>query len=145
MESLNSIVALLFATQLAILSCAAGAQVAKPNILFIVADDIGYSDAGYYGSEIQTPNLDQLATGGLRFTQFYNTARSYHSGKWPVNSKPMNNGFDHDYLSQGEQGCFTATGHSAEGVKLPPTKADGNYNSTSTIHNARQKQEGQKR
>lgn len=47
----------------------------KPNIVVILADDVGYSDIGCFGSEIPTPNLDQLAAGGLRFTQFYNTAR----------------------------------------------------------------------
>lgn len=52
---------------------------AKPNIVLILADDMGFSDAGCYGGEIQTPNLDQLAAGGLRFTQFYNTARCWPS------------------------------------------------------------------
>ena len=47
----------------------------KPNIIVILADDVGYSDIGCYGGEIQTPNLDKLAAHGLRFTQFYNTAR----------------------------------------------------------------------
>jgi arylsulfatase A-like enzyme len=47
----------------------------RPNIIIIMADDMGYSDLGCYGSEIQTPNLDQLAAGGLRFTSFYNTGR----------------------------------------------------------------------
>jgi arylsulfatase len=51
----------------------------KPNILVILADDLGYSDIGCYGSEIATPNLDALAQGGLRFTQFYNTARCWPS------------------------------------------------------------------
>jgi len=51
----------------------------KPNIVVIVADDMGFSDAGCYGGEIQTPNLDHLAAGGLRFTQFYNTARCWPS------------------------------------------------------------------
>jgi len=53
----------------------------KPNIVLIVADDSGFSDLGCYGSEIRTPNLDALATNGLRFTQFYNTGRS-----WPTRS-----------------------------------------------------------
>ena len=53
----------------------------RPNILIILADDMGFSDAGCYGGEIETPNLDQLAAGGLRFTQFYNTARC-----WPTRS-----------------------------------------------------------
>ena len=55
------------------------AQPSKPNILVIVADDMGYSDLGCYGSEIKTPNLDQLAADGLRFTQCYNTARCWSS------------------------------------------------------------------
>ena len=47
----------------------------RPNIVVILADDMGFSDLGCYGGEIQTPNLDVLASGGLRFTQFYNNAR----------------------------------------------------------------------
>lgn len=47
----------------------------RPNILIIMADDLGYSDLGCYGSEIATPNLDRLAKNGLRFRQFYNTSR----------------------------------------------------------------------
>ncbi|MFV1994381.1 MAG: arylsulfatase, partial [Verrucomicrobiales bacterium] len=46
-----------------------------PNIIVMMADDMGFSDIGCYGGEIETPNLDRLAAGGLRFTQFYNTAR----------------------------------------------------------------------
>jgi len=46
-----------------------------PNILVILNDDMGYSDLGCYGSEIDTPNLDRLAAGGLRFSRFYNTPR----------------------------------------------------------------------
>ncbi|MBI3838340.1 MAG: arylsulfatase [Planctomycetia bacterium] len=51
----------------------------RPNILIILADDMGYSDPGCYGGEIETPNLDRLARGGIRFTQFYNTARCWPS------------------------------------------------------------------
>ncbi|MFY9150376.1 MAG: arylsulfatase [Prolixibacteraceae bacterium] len=47
----------------------------KPNILVILADDLGYSDLGCFGSEIQTPNINSLAENGVRFTQFYNSAR----------------------------------------------------------------------
>ena len=57
----------------------AAPRASQPNILVIVADDMGFSDAGCYGGEIQTPNLDKLARGGLRFTQFYNTARCWPS------------------------------------------------------------------
>ena len=51
----------------------------KPNIVIIMADDLGFSDLGCYGSEINTPNLDALAKEGLRFTQFYNTAKCHSS------------------------------------------------------------------
>ncbi|MBP87886.1 MAG: arylsulfatase [Planctomycetaceae bacterium] len=51
----------------------------RPNIVLIMADDLGFSDIGCYGGEIKTPNLDGLAANGLRFTQFYNTARC-----WPT-------------------------------------------------------------
>ncbi len=47
----------------------------QPNIVIIMSDDMGYSDLGCYGSEIETPQLDRLAANGLRYTQFYNTAR----------------------------------------------------------------------
>jgi arylsulfatase A-like enzyme len=48
---------------------------AAPDILIILNDDMGFSDIGCYGGEIETPNLDRLAFGGLRYSQFYNTAR----------------------------------------------------------------------
>ncbi|MEM9644196.1 MAG: sulfatase-like hydrolase/transferase [Planctomycetota bacterium] len=47
----------------------------RPNIIVVLVDDMGYSDLGCYGGEIQTPNIDQLAAGGLKFTQFYNQGR----------------------------------------------------------------------
>lgn len=53
----------------------ARAQKEKPNVLLILADDLGYSDLGSYGGEIKTPHLDKLAKDGLRFTQMYNSAR----------------------------------------------------------------------
>lgn len=52
-----------------------GDELEKPNIILIMADDMGYTDIGCYGSEISTPNLDKLANNGVRFTQFYNTSR----------------------------------------------------------------------
>ncbi|MFO0800474.1 MAG: arylsulfatase [Gemmataceae bacterium] len=51
----------------------------KPNVLLILADDLGYSDLGCYGGEIATPRLDALAQNGVRFTQCYNTARCWPS------------------------------------------------------------------
>src|SRR5688500_2482632 len=53
----------------------------RPNFLIILADDMGFSDAGSYGGEILTPNINRIAANGLRFTQFYNTGRC-----WPTRS-----------------------------------------------------------
>jgi arylsulfatase A-like enzyme len=127
----------------------------RTNILLILADDLGYSDLGCYGGEIETPNLDRLAANGLRYTRFYNTARcwpsraaaltgfyaqqvhrdslpglggggqgtrqtwarllpdflnpkgyrSYHSGKWHIDGKPLENGF-HRSLVLGQQNDY---------------------------------------
>jgi len=82
-NQLNATVALVSVLLAAVLVVSAsgaesgkGAVSAKrPNIIVILADDMGYSDIGCYGGEIKTPALDSLAAGGLRFTQFYNTAR----------------------------------------------------------------------
>ena len=49
----------------------------KPNIILIMVDDMGYSDIGCYGGEVKTPNIDLLARNGIRFTQFYNTAKCH--------------------------------------------------------------------
>jgi len=60
----------------------------KPNILIVLTDDLGFSDIGCYGGEIETPVLDRLAANGLRFSQFYNTAKCHSSrvsllsGRW---------------------------------------------------------------
>jgi len=69
-------------TLLAVLAAAAVATTAfcatppaRPNIILILADDMGYSDLGCYGGEIHTPHLDRLAAEGLRFTQFFNSAK----------------------------------------------------------------------
>lgn len=51
----------------------------RPNLLIIMADDLGFSDIGCYGGEIDTPNLDRLAENGLRLSQFYNTAKCHSS------------------------------------------------------------------
>lgn len=57
--------------QLKIYATTSDRTTTRPNIVLIMADDMGYSDLGCYGGEIQTPNLDRLAGGGLRFTNFY--------------------------------------------------------------------------
>jgi arylsulfatase A-like enzyme len=76
----------LSAVLVALVSAYAGG--AQPNFLVVLVDDLGFSDLGCYGSEIDTPNLDRLAANGLRFTQFYNTAKCHSSrvsllsGRW---------------------------------------------------------------
>ena len=47
----------------------------RPNIILMMADDMGFSDIGCYGGEVQTPNLNKMAAEGMRFTQFYNCAK----------------------------------------------------------------------
>jgi arylsulfatase len=96
---------LLFATVASVLTgssvrhgVAAQVEGGRPNIVIMIADDMGFSDLGCYGGEIETPNLDQLAAGGLRFTQFYNTARC-----WPTRA------------------CIL-TGYYAQQVRMDPPK-----------------------
>ncbi len=73
---------------------------ARPNIIIILADDMGFSDVGCFGGEIHTPNLDKLAENGLRFTQFYNCARccptraSLMTGQYPHKVGLIQNGQD---------------------------------------------------
>jgi arylsulfatase len=155
----------------------------RPNILIFLADDMGFSDASCYGGEIATPNLDTLAKGGLRFTQFYNTARcwpsraailtgyyaqqvrrdtvpgiksgasgerppwarllpemlqplgyrSYHSGKWHLDGKPLQNGFDHSYLLEDHDRHFAPRLHKEDDKPLPPPTADASYYSSTAI------------
>jgi arylsulfatase A-like enzyme len=69
----DHIILLLVVLAFGCLSATAAAK--QPNILIILADDLGFSDIGCFGGEIQTPNIDSLAQNGLRFTQFYNTSR----------------------------------------------------------------------
>jgi arylsulfatase A-like enzyme len=155
----------------------------KPNFLIIVSDDMGFSDASCYGGEIATPNLDRLATNGLRFSQFYNTARcwptraailtgyyaqqvrrdtlpgitsgahgtrpgwarllpemlkplgyrSYHSGKWHVDGKPLQNGFDRSYSLDDHDRHFTPQRHTEDGNPLPAVDAKSGYYSSTAI------------
>lgn len=70
---------------------AGSAQAAdRPNVLLVMVDDMGFSDPGCYGGEVDTPNLDALAKGGLRFTQFYNTARC-----WPTRAALLTGRYPH--------------------------------------------------
>ncbi len=76
---LQPLAATLLALLALLLPCTAKTPPPRPDILLILADDLGFSDLGCYGGEISTPNLDSLADHGLRFTQFYNTSRC-----WPT-------------------------------------------------------------
>lgn len=168
-----------------ILYSSAAGPAPKPNILLIVADDMGYSDAGCYGGEIQTPNLDRLARNGLRFTQFYNTARcwpsrasiltgyyaqqvrrdtlpgvqsgaagtrpswarllpqmlqplgyhSYHSGKWHVDGRVLDGGFEHSYSLNDHDRYFNPKQHQWDDQPLPPVAPDGGFYVTTEIAN----------
>ena len=62
----------------------------RPNVLLILADDLGFSDLGCYGGEIRTPHLDDLAANGLRFSQFYNTGRC-----WPTRGSMLTGYYPH--------------------------------------------------
>jgi arylsulfatase A-like enzyme len=155
-----------------------------PNIVFLLADDLGYSDLGCYGGEIQTPQLDALAANGVRFTQFYNTARcwptraalmtgyyaqqvrrdaldgkggaqaarpawakllserlrnlgyrNYHSGKWHIDGKPLQQGFDHSFeIGGGQHNFFKAAGNTVDGESQQQT--DDYYVTTATADHA---------
>lgn len=154
-----------------------------PNVLVILADDLGYSDLGCYGGEISTPHLDELAKQGLRFTQFYNTARcwpsraalltgyyaqqvnrdalpkvkggasgsrprwapllpellrplgyrSYHSGKWHVDGKPLENGFDHSYSLEDHNRNFSPKLHFEDDRPLPEVPRGTEYYASTAI------------
>ncbi|MFP6621311.1 MAG: arylsulfatase [Pirellulaceae bacterium] len=74
-----------------IIMCAGASSASEPpNVLLIMADDLGFSDIGCYGGEIATPNLDRLAAGGIRFTQFYNTGRC-----WPTRASLLTGFYPH--------------------------------------------------
>ncbi len=97
---------LLTAASLSLLAAAvlaAGPAGKKPNVLVILADDLGFSDIGCYGSEIATPNLDGLAKSGLRFTQCYNTARC-----WPTRCALITGYYPQQTRSDPRQGLFPA-------------------------------------
>src|SRR4051794_8887333 len=71
----RSAIAILASALSVVAGVGAGHAAKRPNVVVILADDMGFSDLHCYGGEIETPNLDALAADGLRFTQFYNTAR----------------------------------------------------------------------
>ena len=99
---MRPLLALLFATLTAI------ADPQRTNVVLILADDLGYSDLGCYGSEIATPNLDGLAKSGVRFTQFYNTARC-----WPSRSALLS-GY---YAQQIHRDALPGIGGGGQGIR----------------------------
>jgi arylsulfatase len=152
----------------------------RPNVVFILADDSGFSDLGCYGSEIETTNLDELAANGLKFTQFYNTARcwptraalmtgyyaqqvhrdkmlngkggnsgvrqkwarmlpdflspygyrNYHSGKWHLDGKVLDAGFDRSLNIRNQGNFFTAKGNQIDDQPVEPQEDESEYYST---------------
>ncbi|MBM3999303.1 MAG: arylsulfatase [Planctomycetes bacterium] len=172
---------------LAAFCCRAAFPADRFNIVIILADDLGYSDVGCYGGEIATPNLDRLAAGGVRFTQFYNTARcwptraalltgyyaqhvrrdglpgggggaggtrpiwgrllpdflkplgyrSYHSGKWHIDGRVLDGGFDRSLDMRNQGDYFSARGNMIDDVPVkegPPET--GYYASTAVVDHA---------
>lgn len=69
----------ILASSLCLMACQEQESKQNPNIIFILVDDMGFSDLGCYGGEIKTPNLDYLGEQGMRFTQFTNSAKSFPS------------------------------------------------------------------
>lgn len=172
---------------LATASTVSAAEAKQPNIVLILADDLGYSDLGCYGGEIATPNLDALASGGLVYTQFYNTARcwptrgallsgfyaqqirrdklpgigggtqavrptwarllpdylkpagyrSYHSGKWHIDGKVLDGGFDRSLDMRNQGNFFSPVGNSIDDVPVkPPADKSGYYATIATADHA---------
>lgn len=119
----------LFAT--AILDGSAVSAPPRPNILLILADDLGFSDLGCYGGEIATPNLDSLASGGLRFTQFYNTSRC-----WPTRGSLLTGYYAQqirrDALPDGRGGGGDGNRRPEWAVLLPRLLAKAGYRSYHT-------------
>jgi len=89
-------------------------EVKSPNVLIIMVDDMGFSDLGCYGGEIETPNLDKLASDGLRFTQFNNTARC-----WPTRAALLS-GFYPQQVGRDIAPGITKRGNRPDWAKLVP-------------------------
>jgi arylsulfatase len=154
----------------------------KPNVVLILADDLGYSDLGCYGGEIATPHLDALSKDGVRFTQFYNTARcwptraslltgyyaqqihrdalpsvrggvagkrqawapllpmyltkagylSYHSGKWHIDGKVLEGGFEKSFNIASPGNFFTTAGGYLNDMAVKPVQVGESHYITIT-------------
>jgi arylsulfatase A-like enzyme len=118
---------------------ACGSQKTEPNILLISADDLGWSDLGCYGSEIETPHIDDLARGGMRFTQFHNTAKCFPSRACLLTGiYAQQCGYDRDYrqpiqnaVTLGEvlrqEGYITLWSGKHHGIENPVTLGFDHY------------------
>jgi arylsulfatase A-like enzyme len=117
MALLNRLPRILIAFVLSVIVARAAAAQQRPNVVVILADDMGYSDLGCYGGEIHTPNIDRLASEGIHFAQFYNMARccptraSLLTGLYPHQAGigAMNQALDHKPAYQGELNDHCAT------------------------------------
>lgn len=109
-NTLKKILPLIFTgilLQVAIVKASETAElIDPPNIVVIIADDLGYSDLGCYGGEIETPRLDRLAENGLRFTQFYNCGRC-----WPTRSSLLTGYYAQQVNNDGKRAAFPKWGH----------------------------------
>jgi arylsulfatase A-like enzyme len=114
-EEINMTIRLLTAAAVLVYPALSSAQTPtpKPNIVVILADDLGYADIGCYGSEIRTPNLNGLAKKGLRFTNFFNTARCC-----PSRASLMTGLYSHQ----------AGVGHMTDNLKLPGYQGQLNRN-----------------
>jgi len=100
---------------------AAAAPAKRPNILLLLADDLGYSDLGCYGGEIETPNIDRLASGGMRFTQLYNSARCCPSRAALLTGQhPHKVGMGNMVGGQAREGYLGYTGRISESARFLP-------------------------
>lgn len=111
----------------------------KPNVILILADDLGWSDLGCYGSEVSTPNLDKMASQGIRFTQMYNTSKCFPSraslltglysqqtGYNKSYKQPMNNAITLGELFK-EAGYTTMWSGKQHSTELPTTRGFDHY------------------
>lgn len=114
-------------------------QSQKPNVILILADDMGWSDLGCYGSEVSTPNLDKMASQGIRFTQMYNTSKCFPSraslltglysqqtGYHKSYKQPMNNAITLGELFK-EAGYTTMWSGKHHSTELPTTRGFDHY------------------
>lgn len=112
----SSIVFAAAALVLLIASCRSaspGSAGDRTNIVVIMVDDMGYSDIGSFGGEIDTPNIDRMAEGGVRFTQFYNTATCF-----PTRASLMTGLYAHQVGMGFEPGTLTNGVTIAEVLRL---------------------------